>query len=95
MKSLSDLLSAIKVEEIIGSENKEISSLECDSRKIKLGSLFVAVRGYNVDGHKFIPLVTLAGAAAIVCEEFPERIDSNVTYIKVENSARALGFLAS
>lgn len=95
MKSLSDLLSAIEVEQIIGSDSKEISSLECDSRKIKLGSLFVAVRGYNVDGHKFIPLVILAGAAAIVCEELPERLESNVTYIKVANSAVALGFLAS
>lgn len=95
MKSLSDLLSAIEVEQIIGSDSKEISSLECDSRKIKLGSLFVAVRGYNVDGHKFIPLVTLAGAAAIVCEDPPERLESNVTYIKVANSAVALGFLAS
>lgn len=95
MKSLSDLLSAIMVEEIIGSENKEITSLECDSRKIKLGSMFVAVRGYNVDGHKFIPLVTLAGASAIVCEELPERLESNVTYIKVADSAVALGYLAS
>lgn len=95
MKSLSDLLSAIKAEKIIGSTSKEISSLECDSRKIKLGSLFVAVRGYNVDGHKFIPIVTLAGAAAIVCEEMPERLESGVTYIKVENSAEALGHLAS
>ncbi|MDE5800034.1 MAG: UDP-N-acetylmuramoyl-L-alanyl-D-glutamate--2,6-diaminopimelate ligase [Paramuribaculum sp.] len=95
MKSLSDLLSAITVEEIIGSENKEITSLECDSRKIKRGSLFVAVRGYNVDGHKFIPLVTLAGAAAIVCEELPERLESTVTYIRVTNSAVALGYLAS
>ena len=95
MKSLSDLLSAIEVEQIIGSDSKEISSLECDSRKIKLGSLFVAVRGYNVDGHKFIPLLTLAGAAAIVCEDLPERLESNVTYIKVANSAVALGFLAS
>lgn len=95
MKSLSDLLSAITVEEIIGSENKEITSLECDSRKIKLGSLFVAVRGYNVDGHKFIPLVTLAGAAAIVCEELPERLESTVTYIRVANTSVALGYLAS
>ena len=95
MKSLSDLLSAITVEEIIGSDAKEITSIECDSRKIKLGSLFVAVRGYNVDGHKFIPLVTLAGAAAIVCEELPERLESTVTYIRVANSAVALGYLAS
>lgn len=95
MKSLSDLLSVITVEEIIGSDSKEITSIECDSRKIKLGSLFVAVRGYNVDGHKFIPLVTLAGAAAIVCEELPERLESTVTYIRVANSAVALGYLAS
>lgn len=95
MKSLSDLLSAIAVEEIIGSDAKEISSIECDSRKIKLGSLFVAIRGYNVDGHKFIPLVTLAGASAIVCEELPERLESSVTYIRVANSAVALGYLAS
>lgn len=95
MKSLADLLSAITVEEIIGSEDKEITSLECDSRKIKLGSLFVAVRGYNVDGHKFIPLVTLAGAAAIVCEELPERLESTVTYIRVSDTSIALGYLAS
>ena len=95
MKSLSDLLSAIAVEEIIGTDAKEITSIECDSRKIKLGSLFVAIRGYNVDGHKFIPLVTLAGASAIVCEELPERLESSVTYIRVANSAVALGYLAS
>lgn len=95
MKRLADLLSAITAQEIIGSEDKEITSLECDSRRIQRGSLFVAVRGYNVDGHKFIPLVTLAGASAIVCEELPERLDATVTYIKVENSAIALGFLAS
>lgn len=95
MKLLSDLLSAIDTIEIIGSEHKEISSLECDSRKINRNSLFVAVRGYNVDGHKFIPLVTLAGAAAIVCEELPELLDPSVTYITVSNSAIALGKLAS
>lgn len=95
MKSLSDLLKAIKVEQIIGSDSREISSLECDSRRISRDSLFVAVRGYTVDGHKFIPLAVLGGAAAVVCEEFPERLEPNVTYIKVENSSVALGQLAS
>ncbi len=95
MKPLSELLSAITVEEIIGNESRTITSLESDSRKIKLGSMFVAVRGVNVDGHRFIPLVTLAGAAAIVCEELPERLESTVTYIRVANTAVALGFLAS
>ncbi len=95
MKLLSDLLSAIEIIEIIGSEHKEISTLESDSRKIKRDSLFVALRGYNVDGHKFIPLVTLAGAAAIVCEELPEILDPAVTYIRVKDSGIALGYLAS
>lgn len=95
MKLLSDLLSAIEVIEIIGSEHKEISTLENDSRKIKRDSLFVAVRGYSVDGHKFIPLVTLAGVAAIVCEELPEILNPSVTYIRVKDSAVALGYLAS
>lgn len=95
MKPLSALLSAISIEEIIGNKDIEISSVESDSRKIKLGSLFVAVRGTVVDGHRFIPIVTVGGAAAIVCEELPERLESDVTYIKVANSAVALGFLAS
>lgn len=92
---LSQLLSAITVEEVIGNEEVEITSLECDSRKISLGSLFVAVRGVNVDGHRFIPIVTVGGVAAIVCEELPERLESTVTYVKVTNSSVALGFLAS
>ena len=87
---LSHLLSAITVEEVIGNEEVEITSLECDSRKISLGSLFVAVRGVNVDGHRFIPIVTVGGVAAIVCEELPERLESTVTYVKVSDSAVAL-----
>lgn len=95
MRSLAELLSVITVEEIIGVEDKPINSLQSDSRKVSRGDLFVAVRGVNVDAHKFIPLVTLAGAAAIVCEELPERLESTVTYIRVADSAVALGFLAS
>ena len=59
MKPLSALLSAISIEEIIGNKDIEITSVESDSRKIKLGSFFVAVRGTVVDGHRFIPIVTV------------------------------------
>ena len=52
-------------------------------------------RGCTVDGHTFIPLLQYSGVAAIVCEEFPEIVESSITYIKVENSAIALGVLAS
>lgn len=95
MKKLSQLLSAIMIEDIIGSDDKTITSLVSDSRKVSTGSLFVAVRGVNVDGHTFIPLIQYSGVAAIVCEEFPEHIEPGITYVKVANSAVALGFLAS
>lgn len=95
MKSLSQLLSAIPVLEIIGSTNKIITNLVSDSRKVSTGAMFVAVRGTQVDGHTFIPVLQYSGVAAIVCEEFPEFLESSITYIKVADSAVALGFLAS
>ncbi len=95
MKSLSQLLSPLMVEEIIGSDDKIITDVVSDSRKVTTGSLFVAVRGTTVDGHSFIPLLQYSGVAAIVCEEFPEFIESSITYIRVSDSAVALGYLAS
>jgi len=95
MKSLSQLLSAIPVLETIGSTNKIITNLVSDSRKVSTGAMFVAVRGTQVDGHTFIPVLQYSGVAAIVCEEFPEFLESSITYIKVADSAVALGFLAS
>ncbi len=95
MKRLSQLLSVITIEEIIGNEDKEITTVVCDSRQVIFGALFVAVRGVTVDGHTFIPQLHEKGVAAIVCEEIPAMLVPGVTYIKVSNSAVALGFLAS
>lgn len=95
MKQLSQLLSSVAVKEIAGAENKDIIAVTSDSRQAVAGGLFVAVRGVNVDGHTFIPQLAGKGLAAIVCEEFPEQQDADVTYVKVENSAVALGIIAS
>ncbi len=95
MHTLEHLLSAIMIEEIIGTTDREITSVENDSRRVAPGSLFVATRGTVVDGHKFIPDVTAKGAVAIVCEKLPERLESTATYIRVSNSAVALGYLAA
>lgn len=95
MKALSRLLSAIPVIEIIGSDDKQITDVVSDSRRVSTGSLFVAVRGTQVDGHTFIPLLQYSGVAAIVCEELPEFLETSITYIRVANSAVALGHLAS
>lgn len=95
MKKLSQLISAITPLEVIGSVDKEINLLTPDSRRVEAGAMFVAVRGTVVDGHSFIPVVSTTGVAAIVCEQLPQLLESGITYIKVENSAVALGHLAS
>jgi UDP-N-acetylmuramoyl-L-alanyl-D-glutamate--2,6-diaminopimelate ligase len=95
MKALKQLLSSISVLEIIGTDDKQITDVVSDSRRVTTGSLFVAVRGTQVDGHTFIPVLQYSGVAAIVCEELPEFIESSITYIRVANSAIALGYLAS
>lgn len=92
---LSYLLSAVITEEIIGDEHVEVGSLVSDSRQCVPGSLFVAVKGYNVDGHDFIAKAVEAGASAVVCEYIPVGITANVTWVKVADASVALGCLAS
>lgn len=94
MKKLSQLLSAIKAEEIIGKPEREITGLTNDSRQAGPGTMFVAVKGVSVDGHSFIPTLDPA-TAAVVCEELPTHPNPETTYIRVGNSAIALGCLAS
>lgn len=94
-KTLSQLLSVIKPLAIVGATDAVITGVESDSRKAKPGTLFVAIPGVVTDGHKYIPDVVKAGAAAVVCERIPEVLAEGVAYIQVECSASALGFLAS
>jgi len=92
---LNDLLKRIPILEIHGNDSLEISQLVFDSRKVTDNSLYIAMRGTVVDGHSFIASSVEKGAKAIVCEEFPENPDENVTYVKVKDSSKALGHLAS
>ena len=95
MKELSQLLQSIDVIEVIGDTHREISGIVSDSRCAAKDMMFVAVRGVNVDGHQYIPQLNGKGLGAIICEQLPQSIDGNVTYVRVENSAIALGKLAS
>ncbi len=95
MKTLKNLLHNVATIEIIGNTDIGIESVSFNSNNIKKNELFVAVRGISVDAHKFIPDVIKSGAIAIVCEEYPTVLESNVTYIKVLNSGKALGFICS
>ncbi|WP_031528491.1 UDP-N-acetylmuramoyl-L-alanyl-D-glutamate--2,6-diaminopimelate ligase [Dyadobacter crusticola] len=94
-KILSTLLSDVKGARVTGSDDITVNALVLDSRKILTGSLFVALRGTQTDGHQYIGKATELGASAILCEELPSQISDNVTYIQVEDSAAAMGLIAS
>lgn len=92
---LSKLLEEIKPLEVIGETDKNIIGVHSDSRKVEKDSLFVAVRGVTTDGHKYIPVVASTHVGAIVCEDLPSTLEKGITYVRVANSAEALGMLAS
>lgn len=92
---LKTLLQAINAQQCVGREDIIISGVHSDSRKIEPGFLFVAVKGTTVDGHAYIETALEKGAVAIVCENMPENFSDTCIYIKVSDSADALGKLAS
>lgn len=94
-KDLTGLLVSTPVLKTVGSTDKIVYDVTCDSRKISKGALFVAINGVNVDAHAFIPNVIDKGANIIVCEILPQEINPNVCYIIVENSSIALSHIAA
>ena len=92
---LETLIEAVGKCTVKGAADKEITSLAADSRKAAPGGMFVAVRGVTVDGHSFIPSLAGKGIAAYVVESMPEVTEPDATYIVVDDSADALGRLAS
>lgn len=95
MAILKNILYGVAIEQVIGSTETEVAAIAFDSRKILSKTLFVAIKGTRSDGHDFIHDVTENGANAVIVESLPEVIAEGVTYIKVTNSARALGIIAS
>ncbi len=92
---LQELLKDIKPTKIIGSEDVDITSICIDSRKAQPGSLFIAMKGTQVDGHKFIPKAIELGAVAILCEEVPEKLPADVTCILVSSTEDVVGKVAT
>jgi UDP-N-acetylmuramoyl-L-alanyl-D-glutamate--2,6-diaminopimelate ligase len=95
MKTIQQLIQEIPNAEVIGNAGITVLHLTYDSRMVGEGSLFFAVKGTQVDGHKYITDVIEKGAAAIVCENLPETINNTVTYIKVNNTSEAMGLMAA
>ena len=92
---LSDIIKGVRIEEVIGNVQRDIADVHIDSRRIGPNHLFVAMRGTQVDGHKYIPSAIEKGAVAILCEELPETLTEGVTYLRVTNSEEAVGPVAT
>ena len=92
---LSEILNRISITESHGDLDVEIADIASDSRNVTGGTLFVAVRGTKLDGHDYIPAVVSAGAAAVVCEQLPSPLPEGVVFVKVDDTADALGKIAS
>ena len=94
MANLQDILYKVSIRSVQGNLAAEVNDLQIDSRKVKQGSCFIAINGAAIDGHGFIDKAVELGAAVIVCEIIPPNYNSNVTYVQVEDTSAAAGYIA-
>jgi UDP-N-acetylmuramoyl-L-alanyl-D-glutamate--2,6-diaminopimelate ligase len=93
--NLKDILWKVAIESVHGSTDVAIEKMEFDSRKVSENDVFIAIRGTISDGHEFIETAINKGAIAIICDSFPEIIVSGITYIKVNDTNKAMAFIAA
>jgi len=94
MELLQNILYKVAIRSTHGSTAVQINDLQIDSRAVKQGSCFIAMKGVAVDGHQFISEAVEQGAVAVVCEVLPAELKEGVTYVEVANSAEAAGYMA-
>lgn len=92
---LKELLHTAGKYEISGSDEIEINGIEIDSRKIKDGNAFIAIRGTQADGHDYISKAIELGAKAIICEKLPEKTIEGITYAIFSDTEDAVGKIAT
>ena len=92
---LSELLKNVEVLNSLGDADVDITGVNIDSRRIEKGHLFIAIPGTQTDGHNFIPKAIEQGAAAVLCEYFPNTRVPGITYIAVESTEDAVGKVAT
>lgn len=95
MIELKDILYRVSLTSTSGDMGVRVTGVSFDSRAVQPGSLFVAVTGTQSDGHAYIDAAIKKGATVIVCQQLPETLQDNITYVTVRNSAQALGLIAS
>ncbi len=92
---LKHLIAKTSPLKITGDTEREVTGLETDSRLVTEGCAFVAMRGTQTDGHKYIAKAIEQGAKVVVCETLPETLKEGVTYVQYEDTAEAVGLLAT
>ena len=95
MKKIGEILRYTPVGAVHGDPKTEIGGLTYDSRNVRPGDCFFAIRGTQSDGHDYIPMAVGKGAAAVVCEQLPAGTAEGVVYIVVPDSAGAMADLAA
>ena len=88
---LKELLRNLTVQRMSADPDTEISGVSYDSRRTQPGDLFVAVRGFEVDGHRFIPKAVERGAAAVLCETPPE---DGTPFVQIEDCRLGLALVS-
>ena len=92
---LIELLKYVTPQGIVGNQEVDITGVNIDSRKIEKGHLFVAIKGTQTDGHRFIPRALELGAVAVLCEDLPEELKTGVTYVQVASTEESVGPVAT
>lgn len=95
MKQLKDILYKVSLDAVKGATDLKVESITFDSRTVKQGTVFVAVRGTVSNGHDFIDKAIDLGAVAIVCDTLPEITHEGITYVKVRDTNSALAYMAN
>ena len=92
---LAELIKHIEVRTVVGPTDVEIADVNIDSRQIADGHLFVAIKGTQTDGHRFIAKAIEQGAVAILCEDLPEVPAQGVSYVQVASTEAVVGVVAT
>ena len=95
MKNLRDILYKTGMLEVIGQTDLAVGGVVSDSKQVKPGDVFVAIKGMQTDGHRFIPQAIQAGARAVVCEEMPGNRPEGVTFVRVKDTRSGAGIMAA
>lgn len=92
---LKKLLKHTHVLNVVGTQEKEVTGVNIDSRLIEKGHMFFAVKGTQTDGHNYIEKAIESGATAIVLQDMPEHLSDGVTYIQVADTEQVVGEIAT